>query len=218
MKQRWIAWNDAFAVRSAREKWLIAVCGLVAVALLLQTWLLDPVLARYQQQSSQLASLNAANGSKVMTIQQFEVALSKNPDADVDKQLANLQAQSQELSMTLAELTSTLVSPTQMAQLLQSVLERSSKLKLISLTSLPAEPMKTGQAQQEQDSTTYYVHPVRLELTGSYFAIRDYLLALESLPVKYYWRSFHYAVEEYPQARLIVQVYTLGSRQEFIGG
>jgi len=217
MKQRWMAWNDAFAVRSAREKWLIAVCGLVAVALLLQTWLLDPVLARDQQQSSQLASLNSANGSKMMTIQQLEAALSKNPDADVDKQLASLQQQSQELSMSLAELTSTLVSPTQMAQLLQSVLDRSSKLKLISLTSLPAEPMKTGQ-QQEQETTTYYVHPVRLELTGSYFAIRDYLLALESLPVKYYWRSFNYTVEEYPQARLIVQVYTLGSRQEFIGG
>lgn len=216
MKQRWIAWSEAFEQRSKREKWLIAGCGLVAVALLLQTWLVDPVLARYQQQTSQLASLSSANGGKVLTIQQLQVALSKDPDAEVDKQLASLQAQSQQLSMTLAELTSELVSPTQMAQLLQSVLERSSKLKLINLTSLPAEPMQAG--SQEQDSSIYYVHPVRLELTGSYFAIRDYLLALENLPVKYYWRSFHYSVEEYPEARLIVQVYTLGSRQEFIGG
>lgn len=216
MKQRWIAWNDAFEQRSKREKWLIAGCGLVAVALLLQTWLVDPLLARYQQQSGQLAALSSANGGKVLTIQQLEAALRKDPDADVDKQLASLQAQSQQLSMSLADLTSTLVSPTQMAQLLQSVLERSSKLKLISLTSLPAESMQSG--QQEQNRTMYYVHPVRLELTGSYFAIRDYLLALENLPVKYYWRSFHYSVEDYPEARLIVQVYTLGSRQEFIGG
>lgn len=216
MKQRWIAWNDAFEQRSKREKWLIAGCGLVAVALLLQTWLVDPLLARYQQQSGQLAALSSANGGKVLTIQQLEAALRKDPDADVDKQLASLQAQSQQLSMSLADLTSTLVSPTQMAQLLQSVLERSSKLKLISLTSLPAESMQSG--QQDQNRTMYYVHPVRLELTGSYFAIRDYLLALENLPVKYYWRSFHYSVEDYPEARLIVQVYTLGSRQEFIGG
>lgn len=216
MKQRWIAWNEAFEQRSKREKWLIAGCGLVAVALLLQTWLVDPLLARYQQQSGQLAALSSANGGKVLTIQQLEAALRKDPDADVDKQLASLQAQSQQLSMSLADLTSTLVSPTQMAQLLQSVLERSSKLKLISLTSLPAESMQSG--QQEQNRTMYYVHPVRLELTGSYFAIRDYLLALENLPVKYYWRSFHYSVEDYPEARLIVQVYTLGSRQEFIGG
>lgn len=216
MKQRWIAWNEAFEQRSKREKWLIAGCGLVAVALLLQTWLVDPLLARYQQQSGQLAALSSANGGKVLTIQQLEAALRKDPDADVDKQLASLQAQSQQLSMSLADLTSTLVSPTQMAQLLQSVLERSSKLKLISLTSLPAESMQSG--QQDQNRTMYYVHPVRLELTGSYFAIRDYLLALENLPVKYYWRSFHYSVEDYPEARLIVQVYTLGSRQEFIGG
>jgi MSHA biogenesis protein MshJ len=57
-----------------------------------------------------------------------------------------------------------------------------------------------------------------MELTGSYFDISAYLQALESLPVRYYWRTFQYKVEEYPQARLVFEVYTLGTRQEFIGG
>lgn len=216
MKQQWNAWSDAFDKRSPREKWLIGLCGLIAVVLLLQTLLVDPLMAKHGQQAMQLQGLTSSNQSMQLSIEQLQVALSQDPDASVDQELATLLEQSQSLSMDLAQITETLVSPTQMAQLLQSVLDSSSKLKLISLQSLPAEliiPAKTNSY-----AVKYYIHPVRIELTGNYFAIRDYLLALESLPVKYFWRSFKYQVETYPQARLILQVYTLGSREEFIGG
>lgn len=163
-----------------------------------------------------MQGLTSSNQSAQLTIQQLQVALKKNPDESIDKEFATLQEQSQSLSMELANSTETLVSPTQMATLLQTVLDNSTKLKLISLQSLPAEPIVPS--KDDPSAVKYYVHPVRLELTGNYFAIRDYLLALESLPVKYYWRSFKYQVETYPQARLILQVYTLGSREEFIGG
>ncbi|AVH31435.1 MSHA biogenesis protein MshJ [Vibrio fluvialis] len=216
MKQRWNVWSDAFAKRSQREKLLISLCGLVAVVFISLTLLVDPLVAQYGQQQTQLQGLTSSNQSAQLTIQQLQVALKKNPDESIDKEFATLQEQSQSLSMELANSTETLVSPTQMATLLQTVLDNSTKLKLISLQSLPAEPIVPS--KDDPSAVKYYVHPVRLELTGNYFAIRDYLLALESLPVKYYWRSFKYQVETYPQARLILQVYTLGSREEFIGG
>lgn len=43
-------------------------------------------------------------------------------------------------------------------------------------------------------------------------------MQLEHMPVKYYWRSFKYQVVEYPQAQLEFVVYTLGAKEEFIGG
>lgn len=103
-----------------------------------------------------------------------------------------------------------------MARLLEGVLAGTKGLKLVSLESMAAEPIAGGADNQTQ--TGYYLHPVKIELTGSYFSILSYLNTLESLPVKYYWRSFNYTVEEYPTARLILEVYTLGTRQEFIGG
>ncbi|WMN55762.1 MSHA biogenesis protein MshJ [Vibrio fluvialis] len=216
MKQRWNVWSDAFAKCSQREKLLISLCGLVAVVFISLTLLVDPLVAQYGQQQTRLQGLTSSNQSAQLTIQQLQVALKKNPDESIDKEFATLQEQSQSLSMELANSTESLVSPTQMATLLQTVLDNSTKLKLISLQSLPAEPIVPS--KEDPSAVKYYVHPVRLELTGNYFAIRDYLLALESLPVKYYWRSFKYQVETYPQARLILQVYTLGSREEFIGG
>lgn len=124
--------------------------------------------------------------------------------------------QSQEISELLAAKMTSMVAPSEMPNLLESVLKQGQQLKLVSLESLPAEPIV--RATESRSESEYYIHPVRMELTGSYFAIRDYLQALEALPVKYYWRHFHYRVESYPQARVILEVYTLGSREEFIGG
>jgi MSHA biogenesis protein MshJ len=101
-----------------------------------------------------------------------------------------------------------------MAELLEMVLDSSVKLRLVSLQSLPAESILSGDGSE----AGYYIHPVRLELTGEYFDIKSYLSTLESMQVKYFWRSFEYEVEAYPKAKLILVVYTLGTRQEFIGG
>ncbi|MCG3721785.1 MSHA biogenesis protein MshJ [Vibrio cincinnatiensis] len=217
MKQRWKELSQLFNQRSIREKWLIAGCGFVLVVMSLQMVLIDPLLANHQRQSRQLSNYQSSNQSMKMAIQQLQHELSKNPDAEIDIELAQLQSQNQQLTARLDEVMETLVSPSQMAQVLQDVLDKSNKLKLVSLASLPAEPINPPQ-EEGANTSQYFVHPVRIELTGNYFAIRDYLAALENLPVNYYWRRFHYQVVQYPQATLVLEVYTLGSRKEFIGG
>ncbi|WPC74437.1 type 4a pilus biogenesis protein PilO [Vibrio porteresiae] len=215
MKAHWLRWSQLFAERSHREKMLIALGGLVILFLALQMWVLDPVLAQVAVQ--QKKALNTVSETQKVTaeIARLKTLLSTDPNAEVDKQFASLQVQSQQLSMSMSQVMDGMVSPSEMANLLESVLRNGNKLKLISLTSLPAKPV--GKSKDGVDGA-YYIHPVRMELTGSYFAIRDYLSALESLPIKYYWHSFKYSVETYPQARMILVVYTIGSREEFIGG
>lgn len=216
MMLSWKELNQAFNQRSLREKWLIGGCAVVVIVMSLQIALIDPFLAQHQGQSRKLSSLQSTNKTMQATVQQLQLELSKNPDAEIDIELEQLQLQNQQLAKQLDEVMTTLISPSQMAQILQDVLEKSNYLKLLSLSSLPAEPI--NQQDELSSDSQYFVHPVRIELTGSYFAIRDYLQALENLPVNYYWRQFQYQVEKYPQARLVLEVYTLGSRKEFIGG
>ncbi|MCG3730089.1 type II secretion system protein GspM [Vibrio cincinnatiensis] len=216
MKQRWNELNQVFNQRSPREKWLIGGCGFVVMVMSLQIALIDPLLVSHQLQSNKLSNLQSSNQSMQMAVQQLQHELSKNPDAEIDIELDQLKAQNQQLTAQLDEVMETLVSPSQMAQVLQDVLDKSNKLKLVSLTSLPAEPINPQ--DDDANASSYFVHPVRIELTGNYFAIRDYLAALENLPVNYYWRRFQYQVVKYPQAQLVLEVYTLGSRKEFIGG
>ncbi|OIQ24843.1 type II secretion system protein GspM [uncultured Vibrio sp.] len=206
--------NSKFEQLSGREKWLISIGGFVVIALLVFTFVLEPVMKRSSQLSQQIVISKADTQRLQGEILVLTAKLKKDPDKDIDIELKKLLKQSQDLSHELSGVIDTLISPTQMTLLLEEVLSQSTKLNLVSLETLGAESIVKKQSQD----TGYYLHPVRIEVTGRYFDILDYLQALEAMSAKYYWRSFKYQVEEYPKARLIMEVYTLGARKEFIGG
>ncbi|MCV5646099.1 type 4a pilus biogenesis protein PilO, partial [Escherichia coli] len=163
-----------------------------------------------------LSNLKQSNQKTEIDILRVKAQLKKDPNADIDLEISNLLTESQHLSMQLSQIIEHLVTPSQMAGVLESVLEQQSGIHLVSLQTLPSEPITEDKEASQYSG--YYVHPVRMELTGDYFSIANYLNKLESLPASYFWRSFSYKVEVYPKAKLVLEVYTLGSREEFIGG
>lgn len=211
----WQKYSEKFLVLSNREKWLLMLGGCIGLFILLLTFLVEPAIQnneavrkRIQTESNQILAMKGE-------MQSLKNRLGQDPDKEIDKELRQLMEKSQELSSELAEQVDRLLSPGEMANLLQEVLASSKGLKLVSLESQQAKPVLTD---ADNKGMNYYIHPVRIELTGSYFQIKDYLKSLEGMTVKYYWSKFQYQVEEYPKARLILEVYTLGTRQEFIGG
>ncbi|HHF0486073.1 MULTISPECIES: type II secretion system protein GspM [Vibrio diabolicus subgroup] len=216
MNEFWLSLEERFGEMSAREKLLIALCGLVVVIMLLFTLVLEPKLNEIISNERQLSNLKQANQKIEIDTLRIQAQLKKDPNAEIDRAISNLLTESQHLSMQLAEIIEHLITPSQMAELLENVLEQQSGIHLLSLQTLPSEPITEDKEASQYSG--YYVHPVRMELTGDYFSIANYLNKLESLPASYYWRSFSYKVEEYPKAKLVLEVYTLGSREEFIGG
>ncbi|HHF0551996.1 TPA: type II secretion system protein GspM [Vibrio antiquarius] len=216
MNEFWLSLEERFGEMSAREKVLIALCGLVVVIMLLFTLVLEPKLNEIISNERQLSNLKQANQKIEIDTLRIQAQLKKDPNAEIDRAISNLLTESQHLSMQLAEIIEHLITPSQMAELLENVLEQQSGIHLLSLQTLPSEPI--AEDKEASQYSGYYVHPVRMELTGDYFSIANYLNKLESLPASYYWRSFSYKVEEYPKAKLVLEVYTLGSREEFIGG
>lgn len=216
MKQQWNDLNTKFLALSGREKWLITLCGFVVVILVLFTLVVELAWKELSSKKAQLVSIQQSNQKLQGDLLVIQAKLNKGPNRDIDIEMKSLLARSQDLGLQLSELIGNLLSPSQMAELLESVLDGTKGIKLIALESLRAEPIEGNPENSEYSG--YYLHPVRLEMTGDFFAIQAYLNKLENLPVRYYWRSFHYQVEKYPQARVVLEVYTLGTRQEFIGG
>lgn len=216
MNQKWSQLNDKFASLTPREKWLVTICVSIALVLSVFTFLIEPSYKTLMANESKLTivkqSIQKAQGELMVV----KAKLQRDPDKELNIQYKSLLAQSQELSVELSKVTDGLISPNQMTEMLESVLISKGTLKLIALNSLKPEPIESQNT--DNSLSGYYVHPVKIELTGSYFSIVEYLTLLEAMPMKYYWRNFHYSVEEYPQARLVFEVYTLGTRQEFIGG
>ncbi len=216
MNEFWSSLEERFGDMSAREKMLVALCGFVTVVMLLFTLVLEPKLNQISNNERQLSNLKQSNQKTEIDILRVKAQLKKDPNADIDLEISNLLTESQHLSMQLSQIIENLVTPSQMAGVLESVLEQQSGIHLVSLQTLPSEPITEDKEASQYSG--YYVHPVRMELTGDYFSIANYLNKLESLPASYFWRSFSYKVEEYPKAKLVLEVYTLGSREEFIGG
>ncbi|WP_162063658.1 type 4a pilus biogenesis protein PilO [Vibrio taketomensis] len=216
MKAQWQKMGEKFANLSPREKWLITLCCFVVILIGISVLLLEPALKNGQALKQQLVTTEQNNQRLEGEILVITAKLTKDPDQSINIEYKRLLQESQHLSEKLAKVIENLISPSQMAKLLEDVLKGSKGLTLVSLESLKAEPIIKNQSSENYAG--YYLHPVRLELTGNYFAILNYLETLETLPVNYYWRSFNYQVEKYPQARLILEVYTLGTREEFIGG
>ncbi|WP_026138194.1 type II secretion system protein GspM [Vibrio harveyi] len=209
MNEFWSSLEERFDEMSGREKVLIALCGLVTVVMLLFTLVLEPKLNEVTSNDKQLRNLKQTNQQTEIEILRIQAQLKKDPNAEIDQAISQLLMESQHLSMQLSEIIEHLITPSQMASLLESVLEQQSGIHLVSLQTLPAEPITEDKEASQYSG--YYVHPVRMELTGDYFSIANYLTKLEGLPASYYWRSFSYNVEEYPKAKLVLEVYTLGS-------
>ncbi len=216
MNEFWLSMENRFGDMSAREKVLVALCGFVAVVMLLFVLVLEPKLQQISSSQKQLSNLKQANQKTQTDILRIQAQLKKDPNAEVEQELANLLAENQRLSEQLSEVVEQLITPSQMAEVLEKVLAHEKGVHLVSLQTLPSEPIANDEETSQQSG--YYVHPVRMELSGDYFSISNYLNKLENLPASYYWRGFSYKVNEYPKATLVLEVYTLGSREAFIGG
>lgn len=211
--EHWIKAKEAFSALSQREKILITLVGWVAVIFISLTFLVEPKIAEYQKVERDITRLNNSISSLKQQIELAQFRLQKDPNVEINKQYQALTLESQDLAELLSNRVAALVSPSQMAQLLETVLQESSKLTLLSMSTLRSERLL-----DENNVAGYYIHPVKLVLSGNYFDIEAYLSSLEALPVKYYWRNFNYEVKKYPIAELSIEVYTLGSSKGFIGG
>lgn len=204
--------KNAFEALSTREQWMIAIAGWVVILGLGVMVCIEPV-------SKALAKLDAQIMQSERTTQDLQVLnrlkqekLQSSPNAELEAELGKLNQTLSSLNREMAQKVDGLVSAAQMSALMESVLQQSGRLTLISMESLPPQQLT------DTDDAGYFVHPVEITLRGRYFDIVDYLSALEALPVKYYWRSVDYRVIKYPQAEVTIGVYTLGESPVFIGG
>ncbi|KJG05319.1 MSHA biogenesis protein MshJ [Photobacterium angustum] len=209
---KWDELSQRFAALSVREQWLIAITGWFGILFIGYMLIIEPQMVT--SQTVKMALMDTQN-DMITAKNQLIVAnrkLQQDPDKAINQKLAQYRQEDKALQQVLEAKIGSLITPVQMADLLEQVLRHSSALKLESMTSLPSSQLVSG------DQQGYFVHPIRLTFKGRYFDVVNYLNKLEALPVKYYWRSLSYQVDEYPWAKVELEVYTLGESKDFIGG
>lgn len=213
MKQQWQQLSARVLAMSPRERWLILLAGVTLLLMPAYSLLLEPAWLAYQGQVSRSQELATTITQLGLENQGRQQSLLQDPNQPVREQQHQLTQQLVALDAQLQDQTLDLIPAERMPGLLEQMLASSGRLRLISLTSLPPKPLL-----DDPEQNLLFQHGIQLRLQGSYFDIFQYLRALEGLPEHFYWRRLNYQVEQYPQASIELELYTLSSSKEFIRG
>lgn len=203
---RYLAWFDA---RNSRERAIIA-CAVIGSILLLgfdqRIW---PDLARARQLSLE-AARNQQNAGELKAQAAQMQRLLADPDARAKAELEQLQRRLAEQEPRLLGAEATLVPARKMPRFLESLLARGRSLQLLSLKTLPPEPLVAASEEKPAaGSANLYKHGVEIRVSGSYPDLVGYLADLEGAPQKVIWGRMELNAEDYPLSTMDITVYTL---------
>ncbi|MDD5058411.1 MAG: agglutinin biogenesis protein [Sideroxydans sp.] len=212
MKERWEALVAKVDGMSLRERALIFAALAFAAVSLINSFLLDPLLAQQKSLSEQVRQQQEKmkeNQAQFGALLQAKQADEKAPERARIRQLREQLAQG---DAYLKEKQGRLVPPEKMALLLEQVLSKNTRLQLVALDTLPAslfiEPTADGVKAAVMDKQIYK-HGVKITVRGSYADLLLYLTALEKLPTQMFWGMAKMNVVKYPDAELTLTLYTL---------
>lgn len=210
---------EKYERRPLRERVLLLVCALVVLFFVWDSLVLNPLAQRKKAARTQVGKLQIEL-TEMGTREQLLLARKDfDPDLENREQLELLQTEVAKNKRQLEETIVTLISPQEMPELLKDLLVRQRKLRLLSLENLPAEPLLIDEQVADKTLTpVLYRHRLRLEFSGDYLATLAYLKQLEALPRRLVWEEVEIETQEYPQAKVRLQVYTLSLTKGWIGG
>jgi MSHA biogenesis protein MshJ len=216
---------DRYDHLSLRERVLVLAGVVGLITLVWDTTLMGPLDRDRRGRLQQVEGLRAEVSGLEQSVDAIVAQGTADPDRDNRAQVEKLGKQIADLDAQLAGATSGLIAPHEMGQVLQQMLARTSKLTLRALRTLPPEaviaPMvgdnSAAQAATRVGATQVYKHGIELEIDGTYLEALHFLQAIEALPWRFFWDRAEYTVEQHPQGRLKLTLYTLGLQEGWLG-
>jgi MSHA biogenesis protein MshJ len=226
--ERYASWVDYHSLpqRGAIFAGLLSVLGAFFYLLAL-----DPAAGVQRAAEKQMQTDMATIRKLEKEITRSAGATVKDPDAENRSRLKQLTDDTREVELAIEANKKDLVSPEQMASMLEAVLNRQNGLKLVSLAKLPvrgldgfnaapAAPAMPAQAQGVPPSASpdqlVFMHGMQITVEGSYQNLFGYVQQLESLPIRLVWGNMSLAAREYPTSTLTLEVYTLSLEKKWL--
>lgn len=219
--------QEKIDARVMRERALIFLTALAFVFMLWNFAVQSSIDKKTQETRAQLDQLATQRTTMQTQIAAATQSLLNDPDKQKKAQITQLQADISGLENQLQSVSQNLIKADQLPQALQEVLEKTSQLTLLEVKTLPARELQlvtvnaANNAQpapaSEDTSAGVFQHVVELRVSGSYSQVVQLLVALERLPWRFYWQDLNYSVDQYPNAEVILRVYTLSSEEGLFG-
>ncbi len=204
---------EQFEARSRRERLLLLVATLAVLMMLSYLAWIGPRLSERRHWLEQICQAEQESARILAQSNRLETVLQADRDQENEQRLNQLEAVSERLDQELTEVQAGMISPERVPEVLQDMLKEL-PLVLLSLRKLPAEiEIDPG----VEGVPKIYRHGLRLELEGSYADTLDYIERLEGLPWGLAWEALDIRMQRYPRAHIILHLYTLSLKEEWLG-
>ena len=145
--------------------------------------------------------------------------ISNNPIPNLKNQLVSLKAENEMLEDTIKTKAHKMIDPKEMVAILKNLVEQTKNLSIIKMESLaPKLLFKPVENQsQEPKAIQVYEHPFRMEISGGFHEVYEFLKKIEDRKMNIFWDELIYEVETYPKAIVKIIVHTLSLEEGFVG-
>ncbi len=214
--QSLLTWYDG---RPGRERIALLVCAVIVLVFLFNVLIFEPSSQQRRKALHEATQLQVEIANLQVRSAEIEARRANHPDTENRQRAALLTEEVTRLNEQLQTNIVTLVSPREMPEFLKDLLTRQKKLELVALENLPPEKLDLGHpVKDDQDYPVLYRHRLNLEFSGDYLTLLKYLQQLEKLPRSLVWEEVDVENDNYPRAKVRLQVYTLSLTEGWIGG
>ena len=123
MNKQWKVYCEKYLAVSLREQYMVLITGLVAIIFITHTFFIDENASNIVKLEKKVMKISKENLTAKASIILLKEALSKNPNAELNKQISQYKARLNKADVNLLKLTSDLISPIQMRYALMELLK-----------------------------------------------------------------------------------------------
>ncbi len=225
-------WQEKIDALNVRERAAVFFCTLFVIYFVWDMFLMQPLQVTEKQTRSQLQQRQTEQLALTSQIQSIVSEQRKDPDKANREKLQSLKSELKQIELQVEDSTQHLISPQNMAVMLETVLLKVKGLQLVSVRGLGSEPVvkpsqEVADAKQDEqvrnkpDSggivDNAYKHGLRIEFQGDYMSTLEYIRELENLEWGFFWERLDLEVKEYPISNVGITVFTLSLDKNWIG-
>ena len=210
-------YQQRFNAYSIRERGLIAISILVVISYIWWVSYATPMTRNVEALQTKNQSIAREIDSNRAIVRSTREAIATGVYQEKEKQLLKLSKDLAALEDQLQIATIELIDPEKMFQLMNELIYRDSRLKLLSLKRREVKPAIPPIDEQEIDEASIYRHVLEIEFAGKYLDILKYMQKLEAIDWKLLWDEIELASDEYPNVTVKVVISTLSTRKEWVG-
>jgi MSHA biogenesis protein MshJ len=211
--------GNRYAALALRERALVLAAVLASTAAAWDQLVAQPLAARAQAAEHSLVASRAQVAAELAAQEARRVASSAVPDAALARRRDAVAAELAALDGRLAAHARGLVQPADVPRLLQQVLARHARVRLVSLRSLEPQPLLDVDADAGAGGNTpnLYRHGIEVELGAGYLDALRYLRDLEASQFRLVFQRVAFVADAAGSGRLTIVVHTLSDSRDVVG-